>query len=487
MRFAFVLAIVVVMFAVDVSADRLVRLYQLDRGSVTRLIEDGYDVANVDIRRGFVDIVLPDDKVGNAALMTPRYEVLPREWSELLSENAKNAGYYYSPEENWKFWCTLAAEHDNLVDTPASIGKSYKDRDIYAIKMTSSSTGYKPTIFFTALIHAREPGSNVVLIDFANWLTDNYDGGDTRAAYILDNATLYFIPIANPDGYYHNMPGGGMHRKNMNFSDGDGVDLNRNWGYKWGYDDTGSSSDPDKETYRGDSAFSEPETQVQRDFTIDKKPVAALNYHTYGSKLLYPWGYDKILTPDSTLFKDWAAQMTAGNKYEYGTPWQVLYKVNGDQNDWCYSGQDVSKIYSMAPEVGDKGFWGSQKDSSEIERICGECRPMNIMLCMLVLKQVGIGEHGECIEPALAVSSVYPNPVNSSVVFTVTVPAGGVTDLTVYDTSGRMVHETEMNNPTGGEYDIRWMIPRELPAGVYSVVVTDGFGHRATSRFTVIR
>jgi carboxypeptidase T len=41
---------------------------------------------------------------------------------------------------------------------------------------------------------------------------------------------------------------------------GIGVDLNRNYGFKFGYDDDGSSSNPCAQDYRGAYAFSEPET-----------------------------------------------------------------------------------------------------------------------------------------------------------------------------------------------------------------------------------
>ena len=59
-----------------------------------------------------------------------------------------------------------------------------------------------------------------------------------------------------------------------------GVDLNRNFGYMWGYDDEGSSPDPYSETYRGASAFSEPETQALREFVNDREFKICLNYHT---------------------------------------------------------------------------------------------------------------------------------------------------------------------------------------------------------------
>ena len=53
-------------------------------------------------------------------------------------------------------------------------------------------------------------------------------------------------------------------RKNMRNTgcdpQGSGVDINRNYGYKWGHDQIGSSSDPCDDSFRGaESAFSEPE------------------------------------------------------------------------------------------------------------------------------------------------------------------------------------------------------------------------------------
>jgi len=478
----------ILLLSSSVLADRLVRLHDVTRSSVMVLIEDGYDVTNVDIQNGFADIMLPERDVDQAALLSHDYEVLPREWGELLAENSKSAGVYYSPEENWAFWCSLADEYSDLADTPVSIGQSYESRDIYMIEMTSPTSGYKPPIYFSSLIHAREPGGNSVLIDFAMWLTSNYDGGDTRAAYILDNATVYFVPIANPDGYEYNMPGGGGHRKNMNWTEANGIDLNRNWGYQWGYDNSGSSPNPGDDTYRGTAPFSEPETQVQRDFIISLEPIAAMNYHTYGGYLLYPWGYEDILAPDDALFQGWASAMTSVNNYSYGTAWQILYNVNGEQNDWCYSGVDVPRMYPMTPEVDDNGFWGSQSDTTEIVRICNECRPMNIQFCIAALGFVGISGEGEVgIEPILSMAPVYPNPVTSSAVFRVTSSGVSGVEVTVYDTSGRIIDSFESGDLAGGNSSMNWAVPSDIPAGVYTARISDSAGNSDSRRFTVIK
>lgn len=45
-----------------------------------------------------------------------------------------------------------------------------------------------------------------------------------------------------------------------------GVDLNRNYDFKFGISDIGSNGDPCAEDFRGPYAFSEPETAALRDF-----------------------------------------------------------------------------------------------------------------------------------------------------------------------------------------------------------------------------
>ncbi len=81
---------------------------------------------------------------------------------------------------------------------------------------------------------------------------DGY-GKDGRITRIVDTTELWFVLSANPDGYDHTHadPANRQWRKNLRDNDGDGrigpgdgVDLNRNFAYKWGYDNEGSSPDP---------------------------------------------------------------------------------------------------------------------------------------------------------------------------------------------------------------------------------------------------
>ena len=154
-------------------------------------------------------------------------------------------------------------------------------------------------------------------------------------------------------------------RKNrkLNSDASRGVDLNRNFGYQWGYNNSGSSPTPSSETYRGTAPFSEPETQAMRDFVNTKNFKTALNYHTYSNLLLYPWGYETIQTPDNATFVEYSNDMVAYNGYENGQPPVILYDVNGATDDWMY-GEQISKpkILSMTPEVGSTGFWPTQAE-----------------------------------------------------------------------------------------------------------------------------
>ena len=92
--------------------------------------------------------------------------------------------------------------------------------------------------------------------------------------YIIDNLVensdvlqtdYYILPVVNPDGYRYTFQYDRLWRKNRRKGTScSGVDLNRNFGYRWG--GKGTSSNMCYETYRGSKAFSEPETDAIRNF-----------------------------------------------------------------------------------------------------------------------------------------------------------------------------------------------------------------------------
>ncbi len=211
---------------------------------------------------------------------------------------------------------------------------------------------------------------------------------------IIDNSEMYFVPCVNPDGYVYNQStnpsGGGLWRKNRKVN-GDGtfgVDLNRNYGDHWGYDNIGSSPSTSSDTYRGTAAFSEPETQAMRNLCNTRQFITALNAHTYSNLLIYPWGYlPSIYTVDSATFVNWSVLLTEDSRFLYGTGDQtVAYVTNGDSDDWMYGEQTSKpKILSMTPEAGSSadGFWPA---SSRIIDICKTTFMQNLNLVKLAIK-----------------------------------------------------------------------------------------------------
>uniref|UniRef100_A0A832G8S2 carboxypeptidase T n=1 Tax=Ignavibacterium album TaxID=591197 RepID=A0A832G8S2_9BACT len=260
--------------------------------------------------------------------------------------------------------------YPNIITQKFQIGTTIEGRPIYAVKISDNPNvnENEPQVQFNALIHAREPQAMMTIMYYMYYLLENY-GTNPEVTYLVNNREIYFIPCINPDGYEYNRitnpNGGGMWRKNRRLNSGGsyGVDLNRNFAYMWGINNTGSSGDPTSETYRGTAPFSEPETQAIRNFTNSKNFKTALNYHTYSNLLLYPWGYVNQPTPDNNIFVEYSTDMVAFNGYENGQPPVILYDVNGSADDWMYGEQSSKpKIFAMTPEVGSSGFWPSQAE-----------------------------------------------------------------------------------------------------------------------------
>ena len=158
-----------------------------------------------------------------------------------------------------------------------------------------------------------------------------------------------------------------------------GVDLNRNFGYMWGYDNNGSSPTPSSETYRGPFAFSEPEAQAVRDHIIGKGIQTYFNMHSYQDAILFPWGYIDAYTPDSVTYREFASDMAALNGYSYGNSSDILgYPSNGSVRDWLYGEQVVkNKIFGYTIEIGNysDNFWPPQ---SRIFPIAQQNVPVNL-------------------------------------------------------------------------------------------------------------
>ncbi len=292
---------------------------------------------------------------------------------------------------------TLAARYPNIISGKATINSttSIEGRPLYWVRISNNPnvSQSKPQILYTALHHAREPASVSQMLYYMFYLCENYPS-DPEVKFLVDNTEMYFVPCINPDGYVYNQTtnpgGGGLWRKNRrNNMDGTyGVDLNRNYGFCWGYDNVGSSPMTSSDTYRGTAQFSEPETAMMKYMDSTHHFRVTVNYHTYGNDLIYPWGYNlSIYTPDSAVFSQVSGLMTGDNHFNRGTGNQTVgYTVNGDSDDWAY-GDTITKpkVLAMTPEIGSTsdGFWPAQ---SSIIPICQNSLVQNLNAALCITK-----------------------------------------------------------------------------------------------------
>jgi hypothetical protein len=84
---------------------------------------------------------------------------------------------------------------ENRLFNVSVAGTSVQGRDIYLI---SAGTG-KTKIFMWSQMHGDEPTATMAILDIFRFLTAD-DQFNSLRKNILDNTTLYFLPMVNPDG-----------------------------------------------------------------------------------------------------------------------------------------------------------------------------------------------------------------------------------------------------------------------------------------------
>ncbi len=231
------------------------------------------------------------------------------------------------------------------------------DRDILALKISDNVTvdEAEPEVLITALHHAREWISSEVAVALAERLTLDY-GTDPRVSWLVDNREVWIVPVVNPDGLDYALAADDMWRKNrhLNADFTYGVDLNRNYDGSsngdplgvWG--GAGSSNLTSSEVYCGTGPFSEPETKAVRDLVLTRNFTIAIDFHSFGDLVLWPWGYTADQTADHADLSRIGTELAAVNGY---TAEQSvgLYPTTGDSIDWMYGHEG---IFAFAVEVG---------------------------------------------------------------------------------------------------------------------------------------
>lgn len=174
---------------------------------------------------------------------------------------------------------------------------------------------------------------------------------------------VWFVPLANPDGVSINIGGEKFLRRlpeeraeflrrlngSGDFSlwkaNANGVDLNVNFSAGWG---TGVKNvrAPAPENYIGRRPFSEAETRVLRDFTLQVKPDATLSYHTKGEEIYWEYGQE-----GEALLRDQDIALALAEETGYCV--KRITGSGGGYKDWCVR---HLKIPAFTLEAGRDGL-----------------------------------------------------------------------------------------------------------------------------------
>uniref|UniRef100_A0A1I8NVL3 Peptidase M14 domain-containing protein n=1 Tax=Stomoxys calcitrans TaxID=35570 RepID=A0A1I8NVL3_STOCA len=242
-----------------------------------------------------------------------------------------------------------------------TVGKSYEKRDMKAITITNGDGKKdKKVIFMDAGIHAREWIAPAGALYVIYQLVENF----AENAHLLKDYDWVILPVVNPDGYEHTHVQARMWRKtrkpiNKNCF---GTDGNRNFDFHWG--EIGASGMSCAETFMGETAFSEAETIVVRDMmhSLSGRAKFYLTLHSYGSYLLYPWGWTSEL-PETVDDLDEVAQAGAeaikastGGRYTVGSSTNVLYAAAGGSDDYAFAKANIPIAITMELPAGGSGF-----------------------------------------------------------------------------------------------------------------------------------
>ncbi|MBF6614694.1 MAG: S-layer homology domain-containing protein [Chloroflexi bacterium] len=179
-------------------------------------------------------------------------------------------------------------------------------RHLWLLKLTNNAApGPKPVIYLVAAQRPRDIATAEMLLRYANYLTRNY-GVDPDVTWLLDNRSVYLLPMANPDGYFQVYSNASNWAKNTDNGNGCGdpsnwgTDLNRNYPFHW--NERGTSGDPCDSSYPGPSALFEPESQHILSSLAGSSPALLINLQAPGPAVVYPWGYSSAAAPDVAGF-----------------------------------------------------------------------------------------------------------------------------------------------------------------------------------------
>lgn len=287
---------------------------------------------------------------------------------------------YIDPQATLQQCRELAAKYPNLVELVELPLKSHgydgKRTDLkgpaplYYMRLgpKTEDRDKKLGIFQHASPHAREHVNPMTMVELAEQLCANYDPKSTDAAVVantrlMEKLDIFISPQPNPDGANYSFYDDKSWRKNRAPFDSvdTGVDINRNYPYKWKGPDG-----PDYQTYPGKSAGSEPETKMLME-VVNKHPNIrfVLDWHSAAEEVRRPQGVSKA---DEAIYGEFHSRMTDAIASSRGRQYRSVISnvVDGSSDDYWYHQRG---IYSTVVEAA-RSFQPTKQEALQVVTEC---------------------------------------------------------------------------------------------------------------------
>nr|WP_198151902.1 M14 family zinc carboxypeptidase [Kibdelosporangium sp. MJ126-NF4] len=244
---------------------------------------------------------------------------------------------------------------------------SRKPWTVQALRIGAHRDGSRIGVLAYSQEHAREWGTPLVTLEFAERLLANY-ATDAATRQLLDNVEVFVIPVVNPDGANYAFNDSNFQRKNLvNHCTGAqrdprnanawGVDVNRNYTVGSVFDGYFGASNTNclSGTYSGPAELSEAESNNVIALAKAHDNIRfAMNVHSYGGYFMWPPGAyampGRVTLPrpsaeESAMFQASAKRIVGAISASRGTvTWpsrtgpvaDVLYSAAGNSADQLY-------------------------------------------------------------------------------------------------------------------------------------------------------
>ena len=234
------------------------------------------------------------------------------------------------------------------------IGSSFEGKPIWALGIGSSTP--EKEVLIVGLTHGCEWLGGELALDLANTLLNPPPEGMEAITQALAQTAVWIVPVLNPDGFVQSGEGdleqANAWRKNARLLGDppfdparDGVDLNRNFSYRWTDSQDGAVVVMGDRYFPGAAPFSEPETQALRDFVTQHHFTVSLALHSYGDQLYFPWGFTEEKVDDFDAFDSLAQGIADRSGVEVSLEFPSGY-TPGNSDDYLY-GEFGTYAYTM--------------------------------------------------------------------------------------------------------------------------------------------